>query len=268
MKKVAPSDWTNLALSKESRCRDGAEALLNDPAIMMGPSEEPLSTSATAKQKGPEWGTLVRRPIRSQEEMQVVACRLRIAEVKLDGLAFLNNVSDGNGAGLLIRSDKVPNEEVAPLEMTPVLIDHNAQMQRAVRIAALGSPHGFEDVLEPFQGRDAAQFIDQVLLRSRHDKPFADWTAALRGHGSHGDRSGELHSHHTSVEALIIQKQSILSRILASAGKAPACAAVRVPVVHEGQDFLHRCRKGIGEKEKGRLLESRLRPPWHANLVL
>src|SRR6185295_10292347 len=128
---------------------------------------------------------------------------------------------DRDGPGLLIRSNEVPNEEVASLEMTPVLVDHNAQMQRAVRIAALGSSHGFEDVLEPFQGRDSAQFIDQVLLRSRHDKPFPNRTASLRGHGSHGDRSGELHSHHTSVEALIIQEQSILSRILASAGKAP-----------------------------------------------
>jgi len=188
--------------------------------------------------------------------------------VELHGLAFLNHVSDRDGSGLLIRSDEVPNKEVSPLEMTPVLIDHNAQMQRAVRIAALGSPHGFEDVLEPFQGRDAAQFIDQVLLRSRHDKPFADRAAALRGHGSHSDRSGELHTYHTSVEALIVQKQSVLSRILASTGQAPACAAVRIPVVHEGQDFLHWCRKGIGEKEKGRLLESRLRPPWHADLVL
>ena len=91
-----------------------------------------------------------------------------------------------------------------------------------MRLTALGSPYGFEDVLEPFQGRNAAQFKDQVLLRSRHDKPFADRTAALRGHGSHGNRSGELHSHHAPVEALIIEEQSILSRILASAGEAPA----------------------------------------------
>lgn len=103
-----------------------------------------------------------------------------------------------------------------------------------VRIAALGSPHGFKDVLEPFQGRNAAQFKDQVLLGSRHDKPFADRTAALRGHGSHGNRSGELHSHHAPVEALIVEEQSIFTRILASAGKAPANFAVRVTVSHEG----------------------------------
>jgi len=268
VQEVAPSDRTDLALGKESRRRDGAEPLLHDLAIVMGLAEESFSTPATAEQEGSEWRTLVLRSIRSQAKVQVVACRLRIAKVELHGLAFLNDVSDRDGSGLLIRSNEIPNEEVAPLEMTPVFIDHDAQMQRAVRIAAVGSPHGFEDVLEAFQGRDAAQFIDQVLFRSRHDKPFADRTAALRGHGSHGDRSGELHSHHSPVEALIIEEQAILSRILASAGKAPASFAVRVSVVHEGQDFLHRCRKGISEKEKGRILESRLRPPRHADLVL
>ena len=268
MQKVASSDRTDLALGKESSRRDRAEPLLHDAAIVMGQAEESLSTPATAEQEGPEWGVPVFRSIRSQEKVQVVARRLRIAKVELHCLAFLNNVSDRDGAGLLIRADEVPNEEVAPLEMTSVLIDHDAQMQRAVGIAALGSPQGFEDVLEPFQGRDAAQFIDQVLLRSRHDKPFADRTATLRGHGSHGDRPGELHSHHAPVEALIIEEESVLSRILASAGKAPANFAVRVPVGHEGQDFLHRCRKWISEEEKSRVLESRLRPPGHADLVL
>jgi hypothetical protein len=119
---------------------------------MMGMAEESLPTPATAEQEGPEWGTLVLRSIRSQKKVQIVACRLCIAEMELDSLAFLNDVSDGNSPGLLIRSDEVPNEEVAPLEMTPVLIDHDSQVQGAVGIAALRSSQRLEDVLEPFQG--------------------------------------------------------------------------------------------------------------------
>jgi hypothetical protein len=57
--------------------------------------------------------------------------------VELHGLAFLNDVSDRNGSSLLIRSDQVPDEEVSSLEMAPMLVDHDAQMQRAVGIAAL-----------------------------------------------------------------------------------------------------------------------------------
>ena len=141
------------------------------PHIVIGVAEESLSTPATAEQECSEWRIFVLRSLRSQAKVQVVACRLCIAKVELHGLAFLNYVSDRDGSGLLIRSNEVPNEEVAPFEMTPMLIDHDAQMQRAVGIASLGSPQGFEDVLEPFEGRGARQFINQVLLRSRHDKP-------------------------------------------------------------------------------------------------
>jgi hypothetical protein len=141
-------------------------------------------------------------------------------------------------------------------------------MQRTMRIAALDSLHGLEDVLELFQGRYTTQFIDKVLLRFRHDKPFADRMAALRGYGSHGNRSGELHPHYTSVKALIVEEQSIFSRILASTGKPPADFAMGVPFVYEGQDLLHRCRKRVGEEKKGRVLGSRLRPSGHADLVL
>ena len=211
VQEVAPPDRTDLTLGKESRCRDGAEPLLHDPAIVMGLAEESLSTPATAEQEGSERGTLVRRSIRSQKKMQVVACRLRIAKVELHGLAFLNDVSDRDGSGLLIRSDEVPNMEVASLEMTLMLIDHDSQVQRAVGIAALALPQRLEDVLEPFQGRDAAEFINEVLLSPGDDKSFADRAAALRGYGSDGDRSGELHSHHSPIEVLIIEEQSILS---------------------------------------------------------
>ena len=126
VQEVSSSDRTDLALGKESRRWDGTKPLLHDPDVMMGLAKESLSAPATAEQEGPEWGTLMLRSIRSQKHVQVVACRLRIAKVELHGLAFLNDVSDRDGSGLLIRSDEVPNEEVAPLEMTPVLIDHDA----------------------------------------------------------------------------------------------------------------------------------------------
>lgn len=206
VQEVSPSDRTDLALGKKSRGRDRAEPLLHGSAIVVRVAEESLSAPATAEQESPEWGVFVLRSIRSQKKMQVVTCRLRIAKVELHGLAFLNHVSDRNGPGLLIRSNEVPNEEVAPLEMTPVLIDHNTKMQRAVGIASLGSPQGFKDILKPFEGRATCQLIDQILLRSRHDKSLADRTAALRGHGSHGDWPCKLHAYHSAVEALIIEE--------------------------------------------------------------
>jgi len=129
--------------------------------------------------------------------------------VELDGLAFLHNVPDRNGSGLLIRSDEIPNKEVAPLEMAPVLIDHNAKMQCAMRIAAVKPSQRLKDILEPCQGCNATEFINEVLLCPGDHKPFPDRTTALRGHGPDSDRSGELHSDHASIEALIIEEESI-----------------------------------------------------------
>ena len=126
MQEVSSSDRTDLALGKESRRWDGTKPLLHDPDVMMGLAKESLSAPATAEQEGPEWGTLMFRSIRSQKNVQIVACRLRIAKVELHGLAFLNDISNRDGSGLLIRSDEIPNEEVSPFEMTPVLIDHDA----------------------------------------------------------------------------------------------------------------------------------------------
>ena len=155
MQKVSSPDWTDLTLSKESRSRDGTESFLHDSAVVMRLTEESLSSPATTEQKSPERRAFVFHSLRSQENVQIIACRLRVAKVELHGLAFLNDISDRNSSGLLIRSDQIPNEEIPALEMIPVLIDHDAQMQRAVRIAALGSPHGFKDILEPFQRRNS-----------------------------------------------------------------------------------------------------------------
>lgn len=147
MQEVPPSDRADLALGKESCRGDGAEPLLHGSTIMMGSTEEPLTAPATTEQKGPERGMPVRRSIRRQEEVQVIACRLCVTEVELDGLALLHNVPDRDGSGLLIRSDEIPNKEVAPLEMASLLLDRNAQMQCPVRIAAVGPFQRFKDIL-------------------------------------------------------------------------------------------------------------------------
>jgi len=240
MQEVPPSDRADLALGKESCRGNGSEPSLHGSNIVVGSTEEPLTAPATTEQKGPKRGMPVRRSIRRQEEVQVIACRLCVTKVELDSLALLHNVSNRDGSGLLIRSDEIPNKEVAPLEMAPLLLDRNAKMQCPMRIATVGPFQRFKDILEPGQGRNAAEFIDEVLLSPGDHKSFADRSTALRGDGSDRDRSCELHANHASVKALLIEEQSILPRILSSTSEPPADYAPRVPVGHEGQDFLHR----------------------------
>ena len=69
MQKIASSDGTELALRKESCCRDRAKPFLHGCAIVMGLVKEPLSTSATAEQESPERGTVTPRAVRCQEHM-------------------------------------------------------------------------------------------------------------------------------------------------------------------------------------------------------
>ena len=49
VQEIAPSDWTNLTLSKKTCRGDRAEPLLHDPAIVMGSAKESLPTPATAE---------------------------------------------------------------------------------------------------------------------------------------------------------------------------------------------------------------------------
>src|SRR6185436_15865218 len=137
MQEVPPSDRADLALGKESCRGNGSEPSLHGSNIVVGSTEEPLTAPATTEQKGPKRGMPVRGSIRRQEEVQVIACRLCVTKVELDSLALLHNVSNRDGSGLLIRSDEIPNKEVAPLEMAPLLLDRNAKMQCPMRIATV-----------------------------------------------------------------------------------------------------------------------------------
>ena len=67
--------------------------------------------------------------ILGQKNLQIFAGGSAVAKLKLDGLAFLNNIADRDGASLLICADQVSNEKVPALELIPVLIDDDTEME-------------------------------------------------------------------------------------------------------------------------------------------
>src|ERR1041385_5491098 len=99
--------------------------------------------------------------------------------MELYGLPFLHNIADRNGSGLLIRSDEIPNEKVAPPEMTGGPIHPDPQMHPQLRLPALRFAKRFKDVLGTRQGRHTAEFINKVLLRPSHNKPLTNRTTPL-----------------------------------------------------------------------------------------
>ena len=67
--------------------------------------------------------------ILGKKNLQIFAGGSAVAKLKLDGLAFLNNIADRDGASLLICADQVSNEKVPALELIPVLIDDDTEME-------------------------------------------------------------------------------------------------------------------------------------------
>ena len=179
MQEIATSDRAELALRKESRCRDGTKPFLHGSAIVMGLVEESLSTPATAEHKSPERGALVLRcgPLPGAHVNRRLQTSHREGGTARSGLLERHLRSQRLRPVDPLRS----GSERGSLPARNGFHAHRSRSPDAMRDGHRGavSPHGFEDVLKPFQGRDATQFIDEILLRSRHDKPFADRTAAL-----------------------------------------------------------------------------------------
>jgi hypothetical protein len=64
-------------------------------------------------------------PIRCQEQMQVLARRLGVAELKLHGLSLLHDIAHGDRTRRLIRADQVSHEEISPFEPVSMLVHDN-----------------------------------------------------------------------------------------------------------------------------------------------
>ena len=128
MEEISPSDRSDFALGEEACYRYPAHAFQQGAAIVMSFAEESFSSAAATKHKGAKRLFLVLRAVLRKEDVQVFTRGFRIAKMKLNGLAFLDDVADGNGARLLVRSDEVPDEKIPSLEVAAMFVDDNADM--------------------------------------------------------------------------------------------------------------------------------------------
>ena len=144
MKKIASSDRTDLALRKKSCDRNWSQAIGERFRVMVQSTEQSLSASTATEQQGAEWSIGMHRAVCGQQQVQILARRLGITQVELHGLAFLNHVSNRDGAGGLISPDEITDEKVSPLKMVPMFIQDNADMQRPVSAPAVFSVQRFK----------------------------------------------------------------------------------------------------------------------------
>ena len=78
-----------------------------------------------------------------EEATQILVGRVRIAHLKLHGLPDFHRVADGEGTGALIDTQQIAHEEVTALEVEPVFVNDEAEVQafaheKAIFGAAVG----------------------------------------------------------------------------------------------------------------------------------
>ena len=62
--------------------------------------------------------------------MEILVRGVRVADLKLHRLSLLNDISDDDGARLLICPNQIANEKVAASELRAMLIHGNTDMER------------------------------------------------------------------------------------------------------------------------------------------
>ena len=179
MEEVSPSYRSDLALGEETCQGNPAHPFLKHTAIVMWLTEESFPPTAAAKHERAPRLVLVFGAVCGEENVQVFTGGFRVAKMKLNGLAFLDNVTNGNRARLLVRSDEITHEKIASFELASMFVDDDADVQRPMGFLTLRSLQRLERVLEAFESRFAAKFIDEVVVGPGDHEAFADGATAL-----------------------------------------------------------------------------------------
>lgn len=111
--------------------------------------------------------------------MQIFIRGMGIADLKLDGLSFLDDIPDDDGAGLLVGSEQVADQEIASGELRTLLVHRNTDMQGPLGLRPFITAELFKDRLQAMQGRHSAELLNHIVLCLRDDEAVTDGTAAL-----------------------------------------------------------------------------------------
>ena len=129
MKKIFPAHGTDFALRKESSDWNRTHTFLHHCAVMVTAAKETFSSATATKEKRTQrWILVMLGAIRCEKDMQVIACGLGVTQLELNRLAFLHVISNGDGARLLVRSDKIAHQKISAFEPAPMFIDGDADM--------------------------------------------------------------------------------------------------------------------------------------------
>ena len=111
-----------------------------------------------------------------------------------------------------------PNQEITPAESGPVFIHRNTNMESPLGERSFRGAQGVEDLLQAGQGREATEFVNDVVFRPGDDKALPDRSASLRDHRTDDHRAGQSDTDEAVAVNVVIEKEAIFSKVA-----APTC---------------------------------------------
>jgi len=213
--------------------------------IVVGLAEEPLAPPIAGEEQG---GIGLRR---RQQVPQVLVRRSGVADLELHRAADLDGVTDGDGPAALVGADHAPDQEVAAAELEAGLVDDAADLEPMAHELPLLVGGGGGRLLEPLQGRLAAQFEDEVPVRPGHHVRLADRPAALGDDGADLDAACQHGAHGAGVDDLVVDHQPVPAGLHGRRGQAADHLELGQVLVHPTQEGVGREGEGVGEQQHG-----------------
>src|SRR5439155_26769598 len=139
---------------------------------------------------------------------QILAGRLGIANLELDGLPHLGHVADRDRARIPIDADEVADHEVAATELGLELGRRLANMQATPHQELIALGRRRVELLHALERGLPAELEDYVALRSRDRERLADGPAPLRDDSSRPVRSFEDGADGALREDLVVRDEA------------------------------------------------------------
>jgi hypothetical protein len=185
--------------------------------------------------------------LRAQRLPQVRVGRCCIAHLEPDRLAHPHLLADRDRPRLAVRPDDRSHQEVPPVVLGPVLVDHQPDEDARRGELPLGLRQGGDHLAESLHRRLPRQLADHVRLRSgdRHLRPHR--AGALGDAGEHLETSHP--NGHRAVRVDVSVPQQHRTPGERGAGEAPEHGDVRSRALDRGQQLLRREAEWIAERD-------------------
>ena len=209
MHEVSASDRTEFARREEARDRHVAEGSLHCTDVVIGLAEEALTAPVARKEERPGHR---RGALRLEHRAQVLARRLGIANLELNGLPHLGHIADRDRARVPIDPNEVADYEVAAPELGLELGRGLTDMQAASHQELIALRRRRVELLDAFERRLPAELENDVALRPRDRERLPDRPATLRDDSGRAVRSFEDRADRTLGEDLVVRDESRAAR--------------------------------------------------------